>query len=180
MGTLKDAFTAIIASENWCAAGAKIITDAPDDLQDWYDNTSGAPGFLQVCNVSNPTKAKAMFLQSVLELVAAMPEGEEKTRLDAIGQETATLADERAWVAANPAPVTECKNFIRASTAPGSPALAGPQSHQGAADGSPEGVRAGRPNRRRADVRRPASACLRQALGGAGPAGQGALSAPRG
>lgn len=117
MGTLKDTINAAIAEDNWCKRGAAIILDAPDDVAVWYDNTAGAPGFLQVVNFSNPVKAKAMFLQSLLELVSAMPAGECKTRLDAIGQETANLADERAWFAANQDNGSECKNLVEHASA---------------------------------------------------------------
>lgn len=116
MGTLKDLIDANIAADKWCESGAAIITDRPDDPSDYYDACDTASGFMTVLNLSNPPKFKAMFLQSLLELAKDLPDGQEKTRITAIGDETANLAAERIWFAANKDGAAECGYLVNSAS----------------------------------------------------------------
>lgn len=117
MGTLKDTVDAAIAADNWCTRGAAIIETRSDAPDTWYDECDTAAGFLQILNMTNPAKATALFLESLLELVSAMPASDCKTRLDTIGNETANLADQRAWFTSNPDDMSECKNLVEKASA---------------------------------------------------------------
>lgn len=112
MGTLKDMIDANIAADNWCQEGADIIGSRPDDPSDYYAACDTAPGFMTVLNLTNPAKFKALLLQSFLELVEDIPAGEEKTRITAIGDETADLSAERTWFASNKDGATECGYLV--------------------------------------------------------------------
>lgn len=115
MGTLKDMIDANIEADNWCPEGADIITSRPDDPSDYYAACDTAPGFMTVLNLSNPAKFKAMLLQALLDLAGGLPDGQEKTRITAIGDEAADLAAERAWFAANKDGATECGYLVDSS-----------------------------------------------------------------
>lgn len=112
MTTMKSVIEADIASAGWCQREVKVVAARPADPSAWYDACDTANGFMALLNVTNPTKAEAIFLQSLGELVADMPAGDDHDHLDAIANETAVLADERTWFAANNDGPSECRCLI--------------------------------------------------------------------
>lgn len=115
MTTMKSIVEANIAADEWCRSYIKVVATRPDDPSDWYDALNEAHAFMALLHITNPTKAEGMFLQSLGELAAVLPVGEEKTHLTAINNETAVLADERTWFAANNDGSSECCCLVDAA-----------------------------------------------------------------
>lgn len=112
MTTMKSVIEANIAADEWCQREVIVVATRPNDPSAWYDACDTANGFMALLNITNPMKAKTMFLQSLGELVTDMADGIAHEHLDDIANETAVLANERAWFEANNDGPSECCNLI--------------------------------------------------------------------